>query len=108
MTHVRQSVVGVVIFINFFLHDPANAEKRAQFGQYWGAVHMHAFYKNLRYAFLTKFDQYIRDMTTVIVLKWHDTHPAGNSKQLGDSQRVVSMAAVINHMAAKDLWFQVG
>ena len=28
MTHVRQSVVGVVIFSNFFLHDPANAEKR--------------------------------------------------------------------------------
>ena len=34
MTHVRQSVVGVVIFRHFFLHDPANAEKRAQFGQY--------------------------------------------------------------------------
>ena len=43
MTHVRQSVVGVVIFSQFVLHDPANAEKRAQFGKYLGAVHMHAF-----------------------------------------------------------------
>ena len=43
MTHVRQSVVGVVIFRHFFLHDPANTEKRAQFGEYCGAVHMHAF-----------------------------------------------------------------
>ena len=34
MTHVWQSVVGVVIFRHFVLHDPANAEKRAQFGQY--------------------------------------------------------------------------
>ena len=30
---VHVSVVGVVIFSHFFLHDPANAEKRAQFGQ---------------------------------------------------------------------------
>ena len=30
----RQSVVGVVIFRHFFLHDPANAEKRVQFGKY--------------------------------------------------------------------------
>ena len=43
MMHVRQSVVGVVIFSHFFLHDPANAEKRAQFGQYLGSEHMHAF-----------------------------------------------------------------
>ena len=34
MTHVRQSVVGIVIFSNLFLHEPANAEKRAQFGKY--------------------------------------------------------------------------
>ena len=34
MTHVRQSVVGVVIFSNFFLYDPVDAEKRAQFGEY--------------------------------------------------------------------------
>ena len=34
MTHVRQSVVGVVNFRHFFLLDPANAEKRAQFGQF--------------------------------------------------------------------------
>ena len=34
MTHVMQSVVGVVTFSNFFLHDPADAEKRAQFGKY--------------------------------------------------------------------------
>ena len=26
MTHVRQSVVGIVIFSHFFLHDPTNAE----------------------------------------------------------------------------------
>ena len=31
---------------------------------------MHAFYKSLRYAFLTKSDQYISDMTAVIVLKF--------------------------------------
>ena len=29
MTHVRPSVVGVVILSHFFLHGPANAEKRA-------------------------------------------------------------------------------
>ena len=29
MTHVRQSVVGVVIVSHFFLHDPADAEKHA-------------------------------------------------------------------------------
>ena len=34
MTHVKQSVVGIVIFRHFFLHDPANAERRAKFGQY--------------------------------------------------------------------------
>ena len=34
MTHVRQSVVGVVIFSHFFLDDPADAEKRAQFGEF--------------------------------------------------------------------------
>ena len=34
MMHVRQSVVGVVIFSHFLLHDPADAEKRAQFGKY--------------------------------------------------------------------------
>ena len=34
MTHVRQSVIGVVMFRHFFLHDLANAEKHAQFGQY--------------------------------------------------------------------------
>ena len=56
--------------MHFFLHDPANAEKRAQFGQYWGAAHMHAFYESLRYAFLTKFNQHISDMTAVIVLKF--------------------------------------
>ena len=28
MTHVRHSVVGVVIFSHFFLYDPANADKR--------------------------------------------------------------------------------
>ena len=27
MTHVRQSVVGVVIFLPFFLHDPVGADK---------------------------------------------------------------------------------
>ena len=32
---------------------------------------MHAFYENLRYAFLTKFDQQISDMTAVIVLKFN-------------------------------------
>ena len=34
MTHVRQSVIGVVIFSHFFLRYPVNAETRAQFGQY--------------------------------------------------------------------------
>ena len=34
MTHVRQSVVGVVIFSHLFLPDPAVAEKSAQFGKY--------------------------------------------------------------------------
>ena len=34
MMHVRQSVVGVVIFSHFFIHDPADAEKLAQFGKY--------------------------------------------------------------------------
>ena len=29
MTHVRQSVVDVVIFSNCFLYDPADAEKHA-------------------------------------------------------------------------------
>ena len=43
MTHVRQSVVGVLIFSHFFLHDPADAETGAQFGEYCGAVHKHAF-----------------------------------------------------------------
>ena len=43
MTHVRQSVVGVVIFSHFFLHDPANAEKRAKFGQLLGAEQTCAF-----------------------------------------------------------------
>ena len=43
MTHVRQSVVGVVTFSHFSLHDPADAEKRAQFGRYIGAEYMHAF-----------------------------------------------------------------
>jgi len=39
---VRQSVVSVVNFSNF-LHDPANAEKFAKFGQYWQATHMLEF-----------------------------------------------------------------
>ena len=46
MTHVRQSVVGVVIFSLFFLHDPVDAEKHTKFGQYWrgsAQLHMHAF-----------------------------------------------------------------
>ena len=30
---------------------------------------MHTFYESLRYAFLTKFDKHIRDMTAVIMLK---------------------------------------
>ena len=34
MTRVRQSVVGVVMFSHFWLNDPADAEKRAQFSVY--------------------------------------------------------------------------
>ena len=44
MTHVIQSVVGVGFFLVIFaLHDPADAEKRTQFGEYYGVLHMHAF-----------------------------------------------------------------
>ena len=32
MTHVRQSVVSVIIFCHFCRHDPADAEKRGWFG----------------------------------------------------------------------------
>ena len=43
MTRVKQSVVGVVIFFSHvFLHDLADAEEHAKFGQYC-TVHMHAF-----------------------------------------------------------------
>ena len=34
MTYVRLSIVGVVNVSHLFLHDPADAEKRAKFGQY--------------------------------------------------------------------------
>ena len=59
----------VELAYDFLAFSPANAEKRAQFGQYLGAVHMHAFQDSLIYAFVTKFDQHISDMTAVIVLK---------------------------------------
>ena len=51
---------------------------------------MHAFNESLRYAFLTKFDQHISDMTAVIVLKkilrssfliiWQNVNMAANGK----------------------------
>ena len=51
MTHVRQSVVGVVIYSHFFLHDPVNAEKRAQFGQFLWAEHIACILKEREICF---------------------------------------------------------
>ena len=63
------SVVGVLIFSHFFLHDPANAEKRAQFGKILrGSTHA-CILREPEICFLTEFDQRISDMTAVIVLK---------------------------------------
>ena len=58
MTRVRQSVVGVVIFSHFFLHE-TNLQNLVNIDGQCTCMHF-----NVR---LTKFDQQISDMTAVSV-----------------------------------------